>query len=499
MVEPGIVDRFGKKIGGVFAPPQIVSEFGRSIFSTPSVAAGMAKEAASTVGNPVSGMLYKATNSFFKRNPAGKILAWGAKHPGWFGTIIGTGVLVSKLVKEGQRTLKWRPIERPSKLGTGPGYISYSKCLAESTYLFCKINDVYTFSSLKDLKRLPNSEIYVPGIDKNYNIIWTKIIKFYDTEKKSGIQIICDDGSNTVSTLDHKHLCLFNGKLMNKNVSEIEIGDIICNVSNIPVDERNFPDIFDLEWAWFIGIFVAEGNKTDDGFVLSLNKDEVWIAERVLFLFKNRFGISGSYKIDNVEDGNGLLVRVYGGKFVHALLNEFVNNNIAVDKYLSTKCFNFGKEWFEKFMHGYLIRDGCYDEKNNRWENNITVNYMLTYQLKCICKILGWRLRHAPRIVRNKKLNKEYSALRMEIKKNFNHCFVYKPILQYKNIREVKVINKVNVTNINFIDVEVESSTHLFILANGIITHNSSGMPYNHLSSEGVGLSLSNLRHSSII
>ena len=75
----------------------------------------------------------------------------------------------------------------------------------------------------------------------------------------------------------------------------------------------------------------------------------------------------------------------------------------------------------------------------------------------------------------------------------------FNPNSMRENLIPVEINKIERVSNCKFLDLEVDSETHLYALGNGVITHNSNGMPYDHLSASGVGLSLSNLRHSSIL
>ena len=239
-------------------------------------------------------------------------------------------------------------------------------------------------------------------------------------------------------------------------VSNLQIGDSLLR-HNISLNSLRSP-LKNL--GKVVGLFLAEGNYGGYGVHFTLNGDR----QDLLELIKEVAGYFGLTVSLRDKEGNCFTASVYGDAFV-GLIKQFIGGNSAYNERLSRYCWRQSKEFLQELLDGYLAGDGSLTKKGRKpfWRIGFTgKNKELEKDLRCLCNILGLKI--SLKTSCSTCNGKKYLTLSGWIKENYksyNQC----------NLEEIVSIEKQGKLATVY-DIEVDGD-HLFLLANGIVTHNS--------------------------
>jgi hypothetical protein len=191
-------------------------------------------------------------------------------------------------------------------------------------------------------------------------------------------------------------------------------------------------------------------------------------------------GYIGKLNISNprVHSYNNIVTVFTSDKNAIRLIHKYVIGTTSHDKGLTTLAFNRSISFLRGVLDGILNGDGSYSEHEKRWKIGITSNTKLTTDIMVICKILGLCFSTYNYKCSAQRGGKKFDCTGMSIRE-YNDS---------RNTQDVsgfafrKVLKVEDIGNIDVYDISVESIgnptwDHLYSLANGILTHNSTVMP----------------------
>lgn len=143
--------------------------------------------------------------------------------------------------------------------------------------------------------------------------------------------------------------------------SKLEIYDYLCvpklqRSSNIKFSIKGTNVILDTDFAWLLGIYLAEGWATNGTIGFVLNRNEITICEKIITIL-HKFGIKSKYRID--EKNNGLRIHTYSPALAH-YLTTYVGKK-AYNKHIPEEIFfNNNDDIVKSFIQGYFQGDGYF-------------------------------------------------------------------------------------------------------------------------------------------
>jgi DNA modification methylase len=321
-------------------------------------------------------------------------------------------------------------------------------CISGGTYIYAKTQKGVHPLTIKDIARLKPCTVELWTGKK-----WTRILGT-SKSKRSGneIEFVLRSGERISCTPKHKfptHRGLLEAK-------DIKVGDIL-DMTRLPDTENPKDCVIDNDAAWFAGLYLAEGSRSDDGIQISGHSKEIVRWEKLKRISKKYGG-----RITRTITGNCMNIRMYG-KILNSLLYELVSGKTAKNKCFGPTVWNYSNKFIESFLDGYLSGDGCWEEHNNRWRLGFTRNYNLERDLRTACARLGYKLTLKLSVSKYQGGKKPSfkGELRKDVSKHFNN----------KQQSEVIKIRKARCREVY--DLGIEDDAHIFSLSSGILTHNS--------------------------
>lgn len=328
--------------------------------------------------------------------------------------------------------------------------IIWAKCLSGSTMMFAYVNNRPLVASLKDILRLKGI-VEFPASDGSK----VELLKYWKIKQQS-IHITFRDGIEITCSIFHKFV-LENGNLI--QALALKKGDVIKKVKHnlLPLKKG----IWNYEWGWFIGLYLAEGSLDKKGIRLSLDKKEIKWQGKIQRLFKI-FGV----KVDSYIYNNNLCLQVHSSIAIE-IIDTFIRGKGSKGKRLTREAFMYGTEFIEGIINGWLEGDGHFDRYNQRWRVGITRNKGLIDDLRACALIVGYMFRARQGYA--KYQNGTKPIVRITVRKTFkSHSYNRKSDTEIMRVTPSKERELYN--------IEVKGN-HLFTLLNGALSHNSNPMP----------------------
>jgi DNA modification methylase len=325
-------------------------------------------------------------------------------------------------------------------------------CLSGGTYVYAKTQKGVAPTTIRDLARLNPNTIQLWNGEK-----WTKVLSMA-RHKRNGdeIELVLRSGERISCTPTHK----FPTQRGLLEAKDIKIGDCLINKA-LPDTENPRDCALDEDAAWFAGLYIAEGSRSEDCIQISGHSKETKRWDRLQKIAKKYGG-----HITRTIDGNQMNIRLYG-KVLNAIIDELVSGKIAEDKGFAPVVWQYSNAFIKSMLQGYLEGDGHWENENKRWRLGFIRNYNLERSLRTACARLGYKITLNQSKVKYK--DGWCPIFRGEIRKDDTEHF------NNKNRNEVVAIRKARCRNVY--DIAVADEPHLFALASGILTHNSKPNP----------------------
>lgn len=224
------------------------------------------------------------------------------------------------------------------------------------------------------------------------------------------------------------------------------------------IENRFFP--LDYNLGWLIGIYIAEGGfnnpKSYQG-KITLNVKEIKIAKKFIQLLKQKFNIDSRInKINNYID------IVFSSATFYALAKYIVKGKCNNKELNINFLINTSPKFRKGLFDGYIIGDGYSTQKRIIV---VSASKKLIGGMQLIATTLGKVFSIGKRKIYDKRTNKKYIGY--SLWSNSYHNF-NKNNYSYIRIRNIKKLNKKR----KLIDITTNND-NLFIIGNGLISHNS--------------------------
>lgn len=331
------------------------------------------------------------------------------------------------------------------------------RCLGSTTPLLVKTGKHIcrtNASNLYDIYNASSDPVYLPGRSGE----WRMITGMIREENRPILSIKLRSGESLRPTEGHE-FPISEGKL--KFVRELKVGDkFVRSRIVIPTLEGGGADP---RYGWAIGLFIAEGEFQADGKAVrfTLHEKETDYIDKLEMIVRTLGGVIQVHPKGNLRC---VSVNIYGQAFA-GLMSQFVNGNSCYNKTLSKFAWEQGEDFLREVLQGYLDGDSWESDrrKTPKWPLGFTgENYELQHDLRCLCAILGKRVK----IIRTNAKIKDhvYSAFRGWITDTVNSYNQAK----LEEIESIEPETKLAVVY----DIDVDGDD-IFLLASGIESHNS--------------------------
>jgi len=324
-------------------------------------------------------------------------------------------------------------------------------CLSGGTHVYTRTATGDSVMMLRDMVRLNPSTVKLWNGNK-----WTQVLGSSKSKRKGDeLEIVLRSGERISCTPTHQ----FPTERGLLAASELVVGDVFQSTL-LPEPEQTMDSVhIGTDAAWFVGLYLAEGSRSEDTIQISGNASEIVRWKRVLRIAHD-YGCTATRTID----GNNMTIRVYG-KMMNSLINTFISGKVAKNKGLTSRCWKYSNVFLRSLLDGYLSGDGAWDKENNRWRLGFTRNYNLERDIRTLSARLGFSL----------TLNtstatfdgREFPSFRGEIRFEGGN--------KKSNKLSIVTIRKARCREVY--DIGVEDEPHLFALASGVLTHNSKPNP----------------------
>jgi DNA modification methylase len=329
----------------------------------------------------------------------------------------------------------------------------WHKCLAGTTRIYARGQKGDHVSDLRDLSRLDPKTLKLWDGRQ-----WVRVVRITKTESPiRPLAITLRSGEVIHSTSNHRWPSS-RGEVF---TDDLRVGDRLLSVRIPEPESPRTPECIDFDAAWFVGLYLAEGSRSEDTIQIAGHADEADRWHRIQKVAE-KYGGSATQTID----GNSRDIRVYS-RVLNAIIDEFIVGSIAASKHLHQNAWKYSNAFLSSLLDGYLSGDGHYDPDNDRWRLGFCRNYRLADDLRTLASRLGGILTLNPTMAKHQ--NGESPAFRGELR------FTRSGHYNEKDRNEIVSIGQSH--HKAFYDIEVDSDSHLFCLASGVVTHNSNPMP----------------------
>ncbi len=221
------------------------------------------------------------------------------------------------------------------------------------------------------------------------------------------------------------------------------------------------------EYGWLVGLFVAEGNYTDNGSDLrfTLNKAETDKAARIATLLTP---LGCRVRPRERTESKTMDVNVFG-QAASGLMRQFVEGHNCYTKHFSRFVWSQPREFLQSLLNGYLEGDAHLSKRNKRqpqWVLGFTgKNRELADDLRTLSDILGLRLclKRTYGVGFGKRFPIYHGWISPSERDKYHNWYHPEEVTNIKSESKPAVVY----------DLEIDDPSHVFLLGNGIQTHNS--------------------------
>lgn len=339
------------------------------------------------------------------------------------------------------------------------------ECLDPNTRIFVRENDRISQVNIDYAIGKDNLEILTPAG-------WRKILNAWETYKSE--RVTFDAAKVSTITCSQEHLWPVSHDRRRNVVHEMPTSKLRDDGYNdyllhYSIDQFLEPSIhslwtqpLDYDLGWLLGIYAAEGGfdgKRGHRCKFTLHKDEKDFADRIDKIAAYKFSAVSSHR----EIKNYRQVRFSNFEF-HALVNMVLPGKCKTKELNLDIILNAPKEFRQGIWDGYIDGDG------SKRQSGVTATSASVY-LRDTMTVLASSLG----VITSKKTNQQYDR---RTRKTYISYQLWTPYIKHRkqkknhNARQITIRNKqVEKGHFRMIDLEVEGG--LFLIEDGIATHNS--------------------------
>lgn len=302
-------------------------------------------------------------------------------------------------------------------------------------------------------KGISSTELY--HLDENKHKVWSngKWVNFkrVDVEKQKVYAVKLSNGL-TVKMGEHHLQPTHRGTLECK---DLMIGDLIPFNTDV-ITWSGETGSYSLGYA--IGAYYGDGSKDSEGICYSLaSADKDIETEAKLKVFWKSLG----YKVTTTIEDGLRRVRIGGNSF--ELISRFVLGDNAINKNMSAAAFSLNEEARNGIIDGYIATDGSRNRNRISTSSLQMVDDLITlFTIQGKKSLLSFTDNREGRLGNNPNYVVSYPQCN-----SYANYFKTIDDVLYYTIVEIKEVEQQKLYCI-----EVEDDSHVFTLANGMVTHN---------------------------
>jgi DNA modification methylase len=329
-------------------------------------------------------------------------------------------------------------------------------CLSGGTRVYVRSQKGDMPMTIKDLARLDPSTVQLWNGDK-----WTQLVGIWESERPDDLlEIRLRSGEHIGCTADHRWPTQ-RGVVA---ASELRAGDVVQTTTLPGENSPHEPIGLDAERVgWFVGLYIAEGHRTQQSIVISGHIKEGGRFERLCELAA---AYDGTCRVHHT--GGNVQRVILSGPVLHGILGAYVSGEGAHRKHLTTRAWQRSAVFLRAVLDGYLSGDGHWDERNRRWRLGFCQNDPLADDIRTLCGRLGvsLRLNRCQHQLNGRKIPGWRGQIRFDREDRTPAWGGFRlaedgEVIEIGRSRARKVW-----------DLTVADEPHLFALASGVLTHN---------------------------
>lgn len=322
--------------------------------------------------------------------------------------------------------------------------ILLTSCVTENTYVFsnhglCQIKDFIDYKQIENPKLGYNVNDYMIYGHKKFNNGSIMV-----NSGKAPTRIISTSSASLECSYEHKLWACKNGNYGWYKSSELEENDYISieygmniygndDISNIIVDKSNkiknipLPDKITKDWAYFFGLFLAEGymrpiyNKLDK--TLTSGQITITCGDDISYIYSS-LGIKYK-KYDDVH-------YTTNSKQLYQFLTQFGFDPTlkAKNKIIPNKILSLSKDNICSFLSGLFDGDGCANKRKG------TISYVsaseeLINQVRMLLLNIGILTQKYTNVIPPSKKVKVYSTVHVLEICNYDDCLMFYDVIGF--------------------------------------------------------------------
>jgi DNA modification methylase len=212
----------------------------------------------------------------------------------------------------------------------------------------------------------------------------------------------------------------------------------------------------DYGWGKLIGLFAAEGHRTELDVGFALHADEKHLQNHILRMARS-LGLGGRVV---TAPGNGVSVHV-SSKVFSKLVGHFVGGDNAKTKHFLPSVFEAPADFRRGVFDGLIEGDGHWSREEQRETVNLTSLDLASFVLR-YARSLGWEAT----IRRQENEHAGFWRVRFD---------------PAKKAQPITVVSVETVGETELVDIAIDDAAQLYELYDGTVTHNCSiGMGYHY-------------------
>lgn len=348
--------------------------------------------------------------------------------------------------------------------------VAWVRCLHQDTPVY-----VRTPTGDRPMRVLHLHQQFAPGKFQVWTgERWTAVTETVPTMADDAIEIEFRTGERITCTRDHRwpvNSILGTTKVLRSD--ELTVGDVVPQVRlPEPADPIRPTHLPDDDIGWFVGVFLADGSFDTKGRIQIAGHqiNDALRGERLKRIAADYDGTSSVYAMPD-QLGGSVVVRC---KPLAAVIRHYLGGDNARNKHLNPTAWRRSDGFLAALLNGYLVSDGHFDAKNQRWRLGFTDNPWLARDLRTVAARLG-----LPCIIRRVKKAVDIRGGQWAGSASFGHRGEIRLEGHLQSARsrpkprgEIVAIRTAAKAR-TFIDISVADEPHTFALASGLLTHNS--------------------------
>lgn len=327
--------------------------------------------------------------------------------------------------------------------------------------------DTFGRISKNEIRHLVSQWIKNP--DTKYSILmngkFVEIIDMFEVpyEKYDKyVKINIGNGQSQNFSYDHRCIIARCGEIVEEYSQNVKNGDLVLLARN-GYSESN---IGTYESGKIVGYYLAEGWKSHSGaeidFAINSSRDD--ICSDIINFFNTNFACRVS--VDSYEERHCNKVKVFG-KDACDFVSKFISGDRAIDKRITTLCYDTSLDFRKGIYDGYLETDGS--KKSGNFAH--TTNKSLCFDMIQLFATIGKYFKYSE--------NNNNTRYFKEDKSDLVHFSSYKLTIYDPDIFNddyycvpVESVEFKDASRINTVyNFTVNTDDHLYELPNGMITH----------------------------